>query len=136
VAALALLAASSIGLPRQLAPIDAPTRLLGQFLYGVMAVALLVPAAFAVDTGGRVRRLLRARAVVLLGAVSYGIYLWHLAFLERAVRWTGGELFAASLAPVLALGLAATIAVAAASYVVIEKPVVRTGGRAQPIDRG
>jgi peptidoglycan/LPS O-acetylase OafA/YrhL len=128
-AGAALLAVSAIGLPRQLAPITAERRLLGQFLYGLMAVALLLPAAFGPQAEGWVRRLLRARVLAGLGIVSYGIYLWHLAFVERAVTWTGGRPFAASLLPVLVVGLAASVVVAWASYVVIEKPVVRARRR-------
>jgi peptidoglycan/LPS O-acetylase OafA/YrhL len=129
-AGAALLASSAIGLPLQLAPITADRRLLGQFLYGVMALALLLPATFGPSDHGWVRRLLRSRVLVQLGLVSYGIYLWHLALVARAVTWTGGEPIAASFLPVLAVGLFGTVVVAAVSYAVIEKPVVRAGGDA------
>jgi peptidoglycan/LPS O-acetylase OafA/YrhL len=131
VAGVALLAVSAIGLPRDLAPIPGPQRMLGQLLYGILAVGLLAPAVFGSPDQGWVRRLLRTRVLMLLGLVSYGIYLWHLAFVDRAVTWTGGRPLAADLAPVLVVALAATIAVAAASYVIIEQPVVGSGARSR-----
>ena len=38
---------------------------------------VVLPAVFGPQGRGRIRRVLRARIAVMLGVVSYGIYLWH-----------------------------------------------------------
>ena len=38
---------------------------------------------------GRIRRFLAARVMVWLGLISYGIYLWHEAWLTIYLRWRG-----------------------------------------------
>jgi peptidoglycan/LPS O-acetylase OafA/YrhL len=66
-------------------------------------------------------RLLAARPLVLLGRISYGVYLWHwplYAVLTGSRTGLTGP-------PLLAVRIAATIAVAAASYVLLERPVRR-----------
>jgi peptidoglycan/LPS O-acetylase OafA/YrhL len=74
-----------------------------------------------------IRRLLQNRAVVAVGIVSYGIYLWHIAILERLNRWF--DLHGVMPFVVLAaLGLAASYLVALASYVVVEKPALKLKG--------
>ena len=70
------------------------------------------------------KRVLSLRWLAWLGLVSYGIYLWH-GSVTVMVMETGivpaGHGFIVALVIVLAL----TAAVAAASYYLVEKPILR-----------
>lgn len=88
-------------------------------LVAVAAVAVI--AAVALDQRGVVARVLAWRPLVWLGAISYGVYLWHwpvfLVLNGERTGWSGLSLFA--------VRCAATIALAAASWWVIEQPIRR-----------
>jgi peptidoglycan/LPS O-acetylase OafA/YrhL len=90
------------------------------WLYLVVAAALLLPLTLG-DGRGVIARVMKHRLLVWLGMISYGIYLWHypLAF------WTWGNTGSVPLA--LGLTLALTIAAAAASWYLLEKPLLRLG---------
>ncbi len=87
----------------------------------VALAAVLVVAPVALDQGSPVGRVLAWRPLVWLGAISYGVYLWHwpifLALNGERTGWTGWPLFA--------LRCAATVAVAAASWWLLEQPIRR-----------
>lgn len=83
------------------------------------AATILVVAPVALDQRGPVSRLLAWRPLVWLGAISYGVYLWHwpiFLFLSgERTGWAGWPLFAARCA--------ATLSVAVLSYWLLERPV-------------
>jgi peptidoglycan/LPS O-acetylase OafA/YrhL len=56
-------------------------------LFGIVAFGLLLPAVFGDVRRGLVRRFLANRALLHIGMVSYGLYLWHLAIIIQLVRW-------------------------------------------------
>lgn len=86
----------------------------------IVALLLMLPAVVEGDGGGAVRRFLALPVVAWLGIVSYGIYLWQAEALEWLVaRGTG------SFPALLALGGAITVLCAAASYYVVERPLLR-----------
>jgi peptidoglycan/LPS O-acetylase OafA/YrhL len=60
-------------------------------LFGVIAFGLLLPAVFGDHKSGWVRRLLGNRALLHFGMVSYGVYLWHLAWIIQLVHWDLGD---------------------------------------------
>ncbi len=60
-------------------------------LFAVVALGLLLPAIFGDFQRGWVRKLLGNRALLHLGMVSYGVYLWHLAVLMQLTRWDWAE---------------------------------------------
>jgi peptidoglycan/LPS O-acetylase OafA/YrhL len=86
------------------------------------AVALTVAAA----APGRVGRALSWRPLVWVGRRSYGIYLWHWPVIATAANTLPD---AATSTTVRIAELAATAALAAASFRLLEEPVVRLGVR-------
>jgi peptidoglycan/LPS O-acetylase OafA/YrhL len=96
---------------------------------GLAACQLLGAAVIAAavrDARGPLVALLSLRPLVALGVISYGLYLWHwpiYCLLSPArTGWTG--------APLTTARIAASVAVAAVSYLLIERPV--RGGRFEP----
>ena len=88
-------------------------------LVAVAAVAVVAPVAVYQD--GAVARVLASRPLVWLGLISYGVYLWHwpifLAVNGERTGWSGLPLFV--------VRCIATLAVAAASWWLIEQPIRR-----------
>ena len=123
------LMAYTYGLPRGLnEPING-LQFLGEHLtYGAVALLLVVPAVWGDRLGGAPRRFLALRPVAWLGLISYGLFLWHARwtelFLDEGAReWlpqVGSAFFV-----VLALVLACSLVAAAASYYLVERPLLR-----------
>lgn len=89
-----------------------------QLLYLVCAVLLVAPCAL----GGWRAPVLSAPAVRWLGRISYGLFLWHLAFLEGYFKVTEDEFGTGSFAVVLGVVAAGTFVAATLSYYVVECP--------------
>ena len=88
-------------------------------LIAVAIAAMLVIAPVALDQRGPVAAVLAWRPLAWLGAISYGVYLWHwpifLVLNGERTGWSGLSLFG--------VRCAATLAVAGVSWWVIERPV-------------
>lgn len=101
------------------------TGAVGEFRAGLLVAAALAAALVivpvALDQDGPVARLLAVRPLVWLGAVSYGVYLWHwpvfLVLNGERTGWSGW--------PLLAARLAVTLAIATASWWLLEQPIRR-----------
>ena len=89
--------------------------------FGLIAALVLAPAVFGETAGGLPRRLLAHPVVAWIGLISYGIFLWHY---EAALK-LGIDGAKASFVVVLAGTLSISIACAAVSYYVVERPVLR-----------
>lgn len=97
---------------------------------GPAAAFLVLPAVFGIQHHGAIRALLRSRVLVLIGLVSYGIYLWHAQVMGELVPRLSDEI---PMGLVIALALAVTLAIAAASYMIVERPIIFwSTGRAAP----
>jgi peptidoglycan/LPS O-acetylase OafA/YrhL len=94
-------------------------------LYVVVAVCLLLPAIFGDQARGLVRRLLANRVLLWIGLVSYSVFLYHLAVLQQLVRWDFEAL--ARIHPYLVVVdlLVPSLALAALSYYLVERPALR-----------
>ena len=90
-------------------------------IFGLVAFLLLLPAVFGDERGGLPRRILANPLLAWLGLISYGIFLWHLAIAEKFGP-DGADLpFVWAL---IATAILST-AVAAASYYLLERPILR-----------
>ena len=91
----------------------------GGFLLSALSAAAIILGAVCV-AGGPIARVLSLRPMVWMGTVSYGAYLWHYpVFIELDGARTG----MAGLS-LLAVRMAATFALAAGSYYLVERPVM------------
>jgi peptidoglycan/LPS O-acetylase OafA/YrhL len=95
-------------------------------LAAVVAVALVAPAALGPEAGGWPRRILRWPPLAWLGLVSYGVFLWQGGWVLGL--WEHGANEWVPSAPFLVLTLATlagTVVCAAASYYLVERPLMR-----------
>jgi len=95
-------------------------------LYALIG-ASLVAAAAAASPGNRV---FANRVALWLGTVSYGIYLWHVSVIQALQQW--GVLGRIHWHPFVVgalLALVLTAGVAALSWYLLERPLLRSGGR-------
>jgi peptidoglycan/LPS O-acetylase OafA/YrhL len=99
------------------------------YFYLAVGLFFLLPGIFGPQRKGLVRHVLQNRAVQMLGLISYGLYLWNETLLEKYVEWTDSTPFNTSFPKMLAIVFLATVLVAAASYVVVEKPALSLKGR-------
>jgi peptidoglycan/LPS O-acetylase OafA/YrhL len=91
---------------------------------GAVLVCLAAAGLLAgLEAGSPIDRLLSVRPMVLIGLVSYGMYLWHFPIITFVNEWFGPTSLPAGAA--LATGL--TLAATAISYVVVERPIRRRG---------
>ncbi len=132
-----LLAAYASGLPRGLGSSPTPLEnIVGHVLYLVVAVLVTLPAVVARTVGAPtgvarrvsavIRGLLGHPLALWLGAISYGIFLYHDPFLDWLIA--RGFLDSAPGLPYLDLMVVVVggaILMGAASYYVIERPFLR-----------
>jgi peptidoglycan/LPS O-acetylase OafA/YrhL len=72
-----------------------------------------------------VRRILRNRALLYVGMISYGIYLWHLAVLTQLDRWGFESVGHRSTIVWFAVALPIAVLIASLSYYLVERPFLR-----------
>jgi peptidoglycan/LPS O-acetylase OafA/YrhL len=99
-----------------------------RFLY-VGGFTLVAVAAAAVllailDGGGRFARALSWRPLRAVGLASFSVYLWHLPVFVWAIR-----VVPEPGVPRLAFALSVTAALSTASFLLVERPVMRRRGR-------
>ncbi len=114
-----------LGLPRQTIDYEPLGELAQQFLYGVIALLVLVPGVFGAQDRGLVRAFLRHPVLQVLGLISYGLYLWQNVLVEEFIDRTNATLFATPFGEMLVVVLVLSIGAAAVSYLVVERPVLR-----------
>jgi peptidoglycan/LPS O-acetylase OafA/YrhL len=117
--------ATQIGLPRASIVYTRSEDMLRHVLYGATAFFLLLPGIFGPQDRGGIRKFLQLRVVVLVGLISYGIYLWHELWINEFLAWTGDRFGNSSLLWMSVVVVALTFTAAALSYRFVEKPVLR-----------
>ena len=100
-------------------------------LLGLVGVGLLLPAVAGPD--GRLRALLRHPVLRWGGTVSYGFYLWHLVVLRSLSD--GGWAARAGRPTYAVVAFAGALALAAASWYLVERPALRLAARRGAPDR-
>ncbi|MBN1528600.1 MAG: acyltransferase [Thermoleophilaceae bacterium] len=110
-------------------------RTLEHVAYGVTALFLLLPAVFGEHAGGALRRVLGTRALAWIGVVSYGFYLYHADVFNYIDARPEFEWLPKSVPLLGAYTFVATLALAAASYYLVERPILRLKHRTFPYRR-
>jgi peptidoglycan/LPS O-acetylase OafA/YrhL len=100
-----------------------------RILYVVFAALLVVPAVFARQDRGPVARVFANPVAIWLGLVSYGIYIWHEAWQDVYLRVTNQPVLNSSFLGMLVVTVVLTLASAAVSWYVVERPIMRWGAR-------
>jgi peptidoglycan/LPS O-acetylase OafA/YrhL len=91
----------------------------------VVGACLLAPAVIGDPAHGTLRRVLAWPPLPWLGTVSYGIYLWHAAVLNRLAAWGWGDhVLGHSYLWWPAGALAGAAVCAAVSWYAIERPLL------------
>lgn len=98
---------------------------------GAVALLVLLPAVFGQRNPGLLSRFLGNRLFSWLGKISYGIFLWHFPIMfyvadAGAVHWLPGNPFIS----LSAVTLLVTIPLAAMSFYLVERPLIRWSRRA------
>jgi peptidoglycan/LPS O-acetylase OafA/YrhL len=114
--------------PYDLRPATASEDLVKHLIYLVAAVAIVAPSAL--DAGDGLSRFLSTSGMAWLGSVSYGVFLWHLPIMFAVQEGLGFALFGGQFWAVLSVTLAVTVPVAAASWYLLEHPILRAAHQA------
>jgi peptidoglycan/LPS O-acetylase OafA/YrhL len=115
---------TQLGLGFEVGATGATQGVLKEMLYGGVGFLLVLPVALAGTTLPRSLRWLGSRPMVALGVLSYGIYLWHEGVTDIYRDVFDVPLFFGSFPRALAFVLAGSIAAAAVSYYVVERPAL------------
>jgi peptidoglycan/LPS O-acetylase OafA/YrhL len=103
-------------------------------IYGLAALALLLP--LMIGSGGVIGRALACRPMRILGELSYGVYLWHLPLLLAIQRGLGYPTFGGHFWLLFSLTAVTATVVAAVSWYGIERRLLRLGRRRRQVDSG
>ena len=98
-------------------------------LYLIVAVLFVAPAVIGRQKGGVVQPLLGNRLAVWVGLISYGIYIWHEAWMDVYLRWFDQQPLATGILGFGVFTISLTLICAVISWYFIEKPVMTWGSR-------
>jgi peptidoglycan/LPS O-acetylase OafA/YrhL len=106
-------------------------------LYGLAAFFLLLPAVFDDRAGGLVRRFLGLPALAWIGLISYSFYLYHTIVIAQLEQLAVDHDLPLRYPIVTVAALAISLACSAASFYLLERPLMRLGSRcrASPLPR-
>jgi peptidoglycan/LPS O-acetylase OafA/YrhL len=130
------LVATPVAGPLTLDPIPGVASLVKEIAYAVIGGLLLLPAALGDPRSGGLAGLLAHPVSRWFGRISYGVFLWHLLVLHWVYVLTGWQPFTGHLVAVLLLTVLGSVAVAALSWVLVERPVLALAHRRPAAGRG
>ncbi len=113
--------ALSLWLPLDPYALSKAQQVIHHLIFGLVAFLLLLPAVFGDRKGGLPRRILANPQLAWIGLISYGIFLWHFAIANKFGPLGTDLPFVWALFPTAIL----SIAVAAVSYYLVERPILR-----------
>ena len=138
-ASLAVIAFTPAAGPVTLDPATPNSLVIKHLLYGVVAAFLLLPGFLGVGDAQAAQTqrstwasVLASPVMVYLGTISYGIFLWHLVLLRIIQQGLGLPVFSGGFWIVWPLVMCASTAAAAASWFLLERPVLRWAHHAFP----
>lgn len=120
-----LVACSPLTGPHTIDYATMPVALTVQALYLLFTLLLIAPLTAPFQRERLVEVTLANPVMRFLGRISYGVFLWHVVYLEYYYRWTGGQPGSGGFWPVLGAVLALTIVTALVSYVAVERPAMK-----------
>ncbi len=131
-AGLAVIAATPIAGPLTFDPALPNSLVIKHLLYGALAVFLLLPGFLGVGDTGQSNhvdhswwgRMLASPVMAYLGTISYGVFLWHLVLLRLTMSALDLQVFSGGFWIVWPLVALASIAVASASWFLVERPIL------------
>lgn len=118
------LVSTQLGLGFEVGASAPRTSMAKELLYAAIGFLVVLPVAVAGATLPRSLRWLGSRPMVVLGTLSYGIYLWHEGVLDIYRDILDLPMFTGSLLPALAATVAGSVLAAAISYVLVERPAL------------
>ena len=125
------------GLRRPIVPVGTPfsfgdsTEFTRQIAFGLFAVLLIAPIALRRLPDRLTSVTLGSRPMVMLGVVSYGVYLWHKSLIPKVQEWFGWGFFEGNFFVVFFAVATLSTALAWLTHRWIESPMLRladTGG--------
>jgi peptidoglycan/LPS O-acetylase OafA/YrhL len=128
--AAAFVVVCNIGLPVNGTSGTVRQDLAREVLFGAVALLLVAPAALGFGARGMTLRLLDSRIAIAFGTVSYGVFLWHDQWLAQLQTWGALTWIPhLRLLSMFVMTLAITIVTAGASWVLVERPLLRRKDR-------
>jgi peptidoglycan/LPS O-acetylase OafA/YrhL len=125
-ALVAFIVVCNIGLPVDGTSGTVRQDMVREILFGLVAALLIAPAALGRTHRGVAMRVLDCRPAVLLGTISYGIFLWHYEWIAQLEKWGGFDwIRSARTLTVFVLVLGLTLVTATASWLLVERPLLR-----------
>lgn len=118
------IACSPIAGPTELNPPTPATAAFKSVLYAGVAALMLWPLVFGDQTTGWARRALASRPAVYLGEVSYGLFLFHVPVLVGLYAVLDRDPFSGSFIAVMVVIWVVGLLLAAASYQLLERPLM------------
>jgi peptidoglycan/LPS O-acetylase OafA/YrhL len=98
---------------------------LRHLMNGLIVLFLLLPGVFGDMSRGGVRRFLRWRPIAYVGLVSYGVYLWHQGFTDKAMTWTHSTPLHANFLLITGIAVGCSVVMATLSWYCFERPINR-----------
>ena len=117
----------SLGLSRTVQAAGVPldleaSEMARQFLYGLVAVLLLVPLALEKRAVGSARVVFGTKVAAYLGLLSYGVYLWHKDLIRKVQLWAGDGLFEGNFWQIFVIVALVSTFLAWLTYLFVEQP--------------